>query len=62
MRADQYGVRTWLRVEDPDIRFEIVREARVTLTGAMDERLGVPVLALVIPVARNCAPMPTEPL
>jgi hypothetical protein len=31
VRADQYGVRTLLGVDDIDIKFEIVLEARITL-------------------------------
>lgn len=43
-QADQYGIRTILEVNGSSIRFEIVREGRVTLHGAMDDRLGVPLL------------------
>ncbi|NRF67602.1 nucleotidyl transferase AbiEii/AbiGii toxin family protein [Aquincola sp. S2] len=31
VRADQYGIRTMLRVADADIKFEIVLEGRITL-------------------------------
>ena len=31
VRADQYGIRTMLRVADAEIKFEIVLEARITL-------------------------------
>jgi hypothetical protein len=44
VRADQYGIRTMLEVEGLAIRFEIIREARVTLAGAVHPLLGVPVL------------------
>ena len=45
LRSDQYGVRTILDVEGAAIRFEIVREARIALSGAFDPRYGVPLLS-----------------
>lgn len=36
VRADQYGVRTMLRVDDVEIKFEIVLEARITLDAPGD--------------------------
>lgn len=45
LRADQYGIRTFIEVEGVAIKFEIVREARIDLGGALDPTLGVPVLA-----------------
>ena len=46
MRADQYGIRTMLRVEGVEIKFEIVLEARITLDppGAEDRLCGVALL------------------
>lgn len=46
LRADQYGLRTLLRVEGVSIKFEIVYEARFTLDapGASDALCGVPTL------------------
>ena len=46
MRADQYGIRTMLRVEGVEIKFEIVLEARITLDapGAGDLVCGVATL------------------
>ena len=44
VRADQYGIRTLIRLADVAIKFEIVREARIQLSGEMDDRFGVPVL------------------
>jgi hypothetical protein len=43
MRSDQYGIRTRLRVAGVPVKFEIVREARITLDdpGPADEVLGV---------------------
>ena len=47
MRADQYGMRTLLRVDDADIKFEIVLEARIALAppGPKDRVCGVATLA-----------------
>jgi hypothetical protein len=45
VRTDQYGIRTLVGVGDVPIKFEIVREARIRLTGEMDDRFGVPVLS-----------------
>lgn len=45
LRTDQYGIRTFVEVDGVPIKFEIVREARITLTGAMHPTLGVPVLS-----------------
>lgn len=42
LRADQYGVRTFLSLDDVPVRFEIVREARIPLRGRMVDALGVP--------------------
>jgi hypothetical protein len=36
VRADQYGVRTMLRVDDIEIKFEIVLEARITFDAPGD--------------------------
>jgi hypothetical protein len=36
VRADQYGVRTMLRVDDAEIKFEIVLEGRITLDAPGD--------------------------
>lgn len=36
VRADQYGIRTMLRVADVEIKFEIVLEARITLDAPGD--------------------------
>jgi Nucleotidyl transferase AbiEii toxin, Type IV TA system len=46
VRADQYGIRTMLRVADVEIKFEIVLEARITLDapGANDLLCGVAAL------------------
>lgn len=47
LRTDQYGIRTILAVDDMPIRFEIVREARIDLGGAMNDDYGVPVLSRI---------------
>jgi hypothetical protein len=46
VRADQYGIRTRLRVEAVEIKFEIVREARIELAapGEQDQLCGVATL------------------
>jgi hypothetical protein len=46
MRADQYGIRTLLRVDDIDIKFEIVLEGRIVFEapGADDQLCGVATL------------------
>jgi hypothetical protein len=46
IRADQYGIRTMLRVDDADIKLEIVLEARIALDapGAEDRVCGVATL------------------
>jgi len=46
-RTDQYGLRGLVRWSGQDIKFEIVREARIDLDGAIDPQLRIPVLALV---------------
>ena len=45
VRADQYGVRTILQLDDQPIRFEIVRESRIALEGHMSAELGIPLLS-----------------
>ena len=44
--ADQYGIRAILAVAGQHLRFEIVREGRIALSGAIDSDLGVPTLAV----------------
>lgn len=46
LRADQYGLRTLLRVDGVAIKFEIMHEARIELAapGANDAQCGVPTL------------------
>ena len=45
VKADQYGLRSAVRVLGVNIKFEIVREARIDLAGVVDPRYGVPVLS-----------------
>jgi hypothetical protein len=45
VRADQYGIRTQVEAGGTRIKFEIVREGRIDLSGNLDTRLGVPVLS-----------------
>lgn len=45
VRADRYGIRTYLEVDGQPIKLEIVREDRIELFGQVDAVLGVPLLA-----------------
>src|SRR5690606_14522739 len=45
-RTDQYGIRTVLNVEGVPIKFEIIKEGRISLAGAINTSLGVPVLKI----------------
>lgn len=49
LRADQYGIRTRVQVDDQPIKFEIVYEARMALQapGKVDELCGVPTLTVL---------------
>lgn len=44
IRADRYGVRSWLNVEGKPIKLEIVSEGRIALSGTRINKLPVPVL------------------
>ncbi|MYN10450.1 nucleotidyl transferase AbiEii/AbiGii toxin family protein [Pseudoduganella aquatica] len=45
VRADRYGILTFVRVDGVPIKFEIVSEGRINISGSMDLLLGVPTLA-----------------
>lgn len=45
LRIDRDGIRGFLKHADARIKFEIVLEARIDLSGRLDKRLGVPVLS-----------------
>ncbi|TAK92401.1 MAG: hypothetical protein EPO06_00895 [Burkholderiaceae bacterium] len=45
VRADRYGIRTFVEVDHVPIKFEIVQEGRIALEGNLDPQLGVPVLS-----------------
>lgn len=45
VRADRYGIRTFLRVDGVPVKFEIVSEGRIEIAGEMNEVTGVPTLA-----------------
>jgi len=45
VKADQYGVRTFVEIDGSPIRLELIREARIELSGSFDPSLGVAVLA-----------------
>lgn len=44
VRADRYGIRTVLEVDGTPIKFEIVSEGRIQISGAMSGMFGVPTL------------------
>jgi hypothetical protein len=44
VRADRYGIRTFARVDGTPIKFEIVSEGRIGISGTMDPVFGVPTL------------------
>lgn len=44
VRADRYGIRTFVRVDGTPIKFEIVSEGRIDISGTMDPVFGVPTL------------------
>lgn len=45
VRADRYGIRTFLRVDGVPVKFEIVSEGRIQIDGAVNPVTGVPTLA-----------------
>ncbi len=45
VRADRYGIRTFVRVDGVPIKFEIVSEGRIDISGSMDLLFGVPTLS-----------------
>lgn len=44
VRADRYGIRTFLRVDGVPVKFEIVSEGRIEIEGEMNPVTGVPTL------------------
>jgi len=44
VRADQYGVRTIVQIDNESIKFEIINEARIDLSGELIDWLHVPCL------------------
>lgn len=44
IRADQYGIRTLLEFKGQQIKFEIIREGRIDVSGSFDQDLGCPTL------------------
>lgn len=45
VRADRYGIRTFVRMDGMPIKFAIVSEGRINITGSMDPMFGVPTLS-----------------
>lgn len=52
-RCDQYGLRCALDVAGHVVRFEIVREARISLSGYLRDELGVPLLSVSDQIAEK---------
>lgn len=44
LKADRYGIRTFIEVDDTPIKFEIIREDRIPLSGEMNPLWGIPAL------------------
>ncbi|PIL40364.1 hypothetical protein CR103_08055 [Massilia psychrophila] len=44
VRADRYGIRTFLRVDGMPVKFEIVSEGRIQIAGELNSLTGVPAL------------------
>jgi hypothetical protein len=53
VRADRDGVRTFIAVGETRLKFEPLFEARIDLSGEVDQALGVPVLTPVCAVAEK---------
>lgn len=53
VRADRDGIRAFFAIDSVRIKFEIVLEGRIDLAGAMDRKLGVPVLDMDHTVAEK---------
>lgn len=53
VRADREGIRTFFAVDGTRVKFEILLEGRIDLRGALDRKLGVPVLSLDTAVAEK---------
>lgn len=45
VRADRYGIRTFVEIDGQPIKFEIVYEARIAVQGSVIPSLGVPTLS-----------------
>jgi hypothetical protein len=45
VRADRYGIRTFVLVDGTPIKFEIVSEGRIDISGSVDPIFGVPTLS-----------------
>jgi hypothetical protein len=53
VRADRDGIRTFVDVESARIKFEILLEARIDVTGRLDRRLRVPALSIECAIAEK---------
>jgi len=52
-RADRYGIRSVLEVEGTPVKFEIVREDRISLDASFNRLHGVPMLSRIDPYAEK---------
>ena len=46
VKTDQYGIRTFVEYHGQAIKFEIIRESRIQLSGSLDPDLRVPTLTI----------------
>src|SRR5260221_7711679 len=55
VRKERDAIRTFIREDEnaPPIKFEIILEGRITLDGARDETLGLPILSLQCAIAEK---------
>lgn len=44
LKADRYGIRSFVEIDNTPIKFEIIREDRIPLSGEMNPLWGIPVL------------------
>lgn len=58
-RYDQYGLRTAVELDGHPIKFEIVREGRIDVSGAYDHSLGTHSSPSRTSSPRRCWPTPT---
>ncbi len=47
VRSDMYGIRTFLEMDGLAVKIEFISEARITLSGTLHPKLGVPTLCQI---------------